>query len=234
MSASPEAPNEGRRGVLKAAAYAAICVSGAVSASVMTPTREIAVFGEAQLEDLVPKAFADWRVDTTIVPILPDPSTLAALDRIYSQVLSRTYIDSQGNRIMLSLAYGRRQNDTMRLHQPEGCYRGQGFSVRMLGADAIDLGDRELPVMRLQTALGNRDEPVTYWMVVGGRHAITQFQAKRAKLAFGLRGYIPDGLLFRVSSIDRDTSEGFQLQDRFVRDLLAAVPPAARGGFIGA
>lgn len=71
-------------------------------------------------------------------------------------------------------------------------------------------------------------------MVVGGRHAITQFQAKRAKLAFGLRGYIPDGLLFRVSSIDRDTSEGFQLQDRFVRDLLAAVPPAARGGFIGA
>ena len=134
---------------------------------------------------------------------------------------------------MLSLAYGQRQNDTMRLHQPEGCYAGQGFAVRRIGQQDLTVGTNTIPVMRLHATIGRREEPITYWMVVGGKHAITQFQAKMAQLSFGFRGYLPDGLLVRVSSITPDSEAGFRLQSEFVRDLMTAVAPEVKNGLMG-
>jgi hypothetical protein len=46
------------------------------------------------------------------------------------------------------------------------------------------------------------------------------------RLAF--TGQIPDGLLFRVSSIDKDAKRAFEMQQRFVDDLLRAVPADTR------
>jgi hypothetical protein len=43
-----------------------------------------------------------------------------------------------------------------------------------------------------------------------------------------LTGRIPDGLLFRVSSIDPDPARAWRKQDEFVGQLLAALPPAER------
>jgi hypothetical protein len=40
-------------------------------------------------------------------------------------------------------------------------------------------------------------------------------------MRYGFHGEIPDGLLFRVSSINRDTAGAFQLQDSFVQALVA-------------
>jgi len=36
-------------------------------------------------------------------------------------------------------------------------------------------------------------------------------------------GQIPDGLLFRVSSIDENTPRAYAIQDQFIADLLKAV-----------
>jgi hypothetical protein len=52
-------------------------------------------------------------------------------------------------------------------------------------------------------------------------------------MRYGFRNFIPDGLLFRVSSIDRDTASAFALQDRFASELLSAIPVPARGRFAG-
>ena len=41
-------------------------------------------------------------------------------------------------------------------------------------------------------------------------------------------GQIPDGLLFRVSSIDADAVHAFKAQQQFVADMMAAVPPEVR------
>lgn len=193
----------------------------------------IATFKSDRLEDVIPQRFGDWRIDTSIVPVLPDPSLLASVNRIYSDTLARTYVNSHGQRIMLSLAYGQRQDDTMRLHRPEGCYTGQGFGVRGLGVASVELAGRPMEVVRLFAHKDLRDEPVTYWMVVGGTHAITQLEAKLAQLGFGLRGYLSDGLLFRVSSLGRDPDIAFALQDGFVRALLSDLPPDVQAGLVG-
>jgi hypothetical protein len=54
-----------------------------------------------------------------------------------------------------------------------------------------------------------------------------------ARVSLGLRGYIPDGLLFRVSEINPDAAAAFELQDRFIRDFLTQMSPAARESMIG-
>lgn len=230
---SPVHPVPAPAFMLRSWVFLAVCILAAAVAHWMHPTTEIALFREEKLEKLIPLHFGEWQLDKSVVPISLDPSTLAAVNRIYSDTLARTYVNAKGQRVMLSLAYGRRQNDTMRLHRPEGCYTGQGFAVRILGAELVEVGNRTIAVMRLDTSMSARQEPVTYWMVVGGTHAIDQLQAKLAQLKFGIRGFISDGLLFRVSSFNPVPSSGFALQDAFVRDLIAAVPPHVAHGLLG-
>ena len=48
------------------------------------------------------------------------------------------------------------------------------------------------------------------------------------EMRYALKGYIADGLLFRMSSIDRDSPRAFLLQDRFAQEMLAAMAPETR------
>ena len=76
-------------------------------------------------------------------------------------------------------------------------------------------------------------EPVTYWTIVGDQQSLGGWDRKLAEIRHGLHGEVVDGLLFRVSSIDRNTEEGFRLQDAFIRDVVAAMTPSARRQLVG-
>jgi hypothetical protein len=43
-----------------------------------------------------------------------------------------------------------------------------------------------------------------------------------------MTGEVPDGVLFRVSSIDSDDARAFARQQQFVSDLIGSVTPAFR------
>ena len=94
------------------------------------------------------------------------------------------------------------------------------------GAVKTAFGDIE--VRRLNTNLGKRVEPVTYWLTVGDQVIKNGFDKRLAEIRLGLTGQIPDGLLFRVSSIDPDSARAFALQQKFIADMMAAVPGEAR------
>lgn len=210
-----------------------LCALAAGAAKWLRPTVEIVTLGERRLVEVIPESFGDWRLDKSIIPVAPDPGVLRMINQIYSDTLARTYVNSQGQRIMLSLSYGRRQDDSMRLHQPEGCYTGQGFAVTREGTASVNTTRGATPVTRLFAVMGMRKEPITYWMVIGGKHAISPFEAKLSQLRFGLHGYIPDGLLVRVSSISPDLNLSYDLHDQFIRELTAAVPADYQAGMLG-
>jgi hypothetical protein len=60
------------------------------------------------------------------------------------------------------------------------------------------------------------------------------FRSKLQRLAYGLSGKIPDGMLVRVSTIQTDEQRAYQLQDRFVGQLLEALDPGGRVRLLGA
>ena len=78
--------------------------SGALTLA-LTPTNKIADLQEKlDLEILIPSRFGDWKIDESIIPLQVDAETQAKLNEIYNQTLSRTYVNSLGERIMLSVA----------------------------------------------------------------------------------------------------------------------------------
>ena len=185
------------------------------------------------LARMIPKRFGGWQtVDTA--PLIVNPETQAAIDRIYNQVLSRTYVDAQGQVMMLSIAYGARQGNSLQLHKPEVCYPSQGFTL-LQGPEvvAIALPQGELPVRRLVAERGARVEPITYWIKIGDAVAGDSLSWKLDRLKYGLTGVVPDGLIFRVSTITRDDRRAYALETRFIRSLLGHLPSASRQRLIG-
>jgi EpsI family protein len=91
-----------------------------------------------------------------------------------------------------------------------------------------------IPVKRLETNLAQqRYEPVTYWTTVGDYAVVGGVNKKLVELEYGLHGEIPDGLLFRVSSIDRDTARAYRLHEQFVQALAQQLAPEARQRLMG-
>jgi EpsI family protein len=190
--------------------------------------------GKPDLQFLFPRQFGNWRVDARSAMVLPSPETQALLDSIYNQTLTRTYVNPMGYRIMLSVAYGGDQSDATRAHMPEVCYPAQGFQITASDARQLTLLNRQVAVRTLMSRYGTRFEPITYWMVVGDRVALSRTDQKLAQFALGLRGYIPDGMLIRVSSIDSDADKGHLAQEAFLKDLAEAVPEVGRDRVFGA
>ena len=199
------------------------------------PTQYLADrIGKPDLETLFPKQFGPWRIDAGMPVVLPAPDVQAQLDVIYNQVLSRTYVNGVGQRIMLSVAYGGDQSDGTSAHRPEVCYPAQGFEITANAKAVQSAAGETLVVRKLMSKLGGRNEPITYWVVVGNEVATSGIEQKLAQMRYGLRGVIADGMLVRVSSIDADMARGHAIQSTFIADMAAAIPSPARPRVFGA
>ena len=180
------------------------------------------------LENVVPRQFGDWRELPAETAQVVNPQTKELLDKLYSQILSRTYINSQGYRIMLSIAYGDDQRGDLQAHKPEVCYPAQGFTLNSKVDTLLATPFGPIDARRLDTSMGRRREPVTYWFTMGDQAVKSTWQRRLVEVRLGLTGQVPDGLLFRVSSIDPEISRAFSAHDAFVADLLKALPPLDR------
>lgn len=179
--------------------------------------------GEPDLQAVVPKAFGDWVENPYGAKEVVDPQQEETIRAIYNNTIARGYIHKPtGRQVMLSLAYGKDQSRDTQLHPPEACYGSRGFRILQLEPEDIRVGDVTLPAMRMDAVLGQRHEFVTYWMRVGDQLARGSLQRNLVRMRFAARGYVADGLLFRVSEVTQAVpSKSYELQDEFLRALLA-------------
>jgi EpsI family protein len=219
-----------RRHFIIATIIGVLMVASAIMAVVLKPHQRMAdELPPIALADAIPKQFGDWHIDNSIVPVDPSPDVEAKLQEIYSQTLARTYANSKGQRVMLSIAYGADQSgDGNQVHRPEFCYTAQGFQLISSNIGNLLTEYGSLPVRRLLAVQGQRNEPITYWITIGDKATLPGFKRKLNQLAYGLTGTVPDGMLVRVSSINPNTESAYELQARFVRDMLASMAPQDR------
>lgn len=210
-------------------------VSSSALTGVLTPRVKLSEEHERfSLEAMIPVRFGDWQVDASIVPLTPDPERQGVLEKIYDQTLSRTYVNHQGERVMLSIAYGGDQSRALQLHLPEVCYVAQGFDMVKSGDGALATGYGQVPVKRLVARQNARNEPITYWITLGDKAVKSGIEQKIQRFAYGLSGKIPDGMLVRVSTIGPLEAQAYRLQDRFVADMLASLDARDRVRLLGA
>ena len=219
---APQAgPNSLRSLVLSLALLGAV-----VCTAMLTPTQPLAA--KRPVPDLsagIPKRLGDWSMENNALIALVSPELQASVQRIYSQTVNRIYVNGNGERIMLAIAYGGDQlGNELQVHRPEYCYQAQGFALTDLRDGYISTASGDLPVRRLVARQGGRIEPITYWMTVGDEATLPGIQRKFAQLRHGLKGQIADGMLIRISSLGGDAEQAFGLHEAFVADLRNALP----------
>lgn len=220
---------------VKALVALLLMVVAFVAGEAWRPTKHLSdQQAKVDLEAMFPKTFGDWAVDTRQPVQLVSPDTQALLDKLYNQVLTRTYVNRRdGQRIMLSVAYGGDQSDGTRAHRPEICYPAQGFEVVANHEARLQADGGAIRVRQLVARQGGRIEPISYWVTVGDRIALGPGEQKLAQLRFGIAGYIADGMLVRISNIDRDAQKSWALHQDFFGGMTRAMAPPVLARVIG-
>jgi EpsI family protein len=209
-------------------------VLSGVLAKVMTPVDvSPGLQARINLETLIPKEFADWKLDSSNVSSIINPEVKGELEEIYNQTLSRIYVNKQGEHIILSIAYGGEQKTDMHAHRPEICYAAGGFDIEKMTKAFVDTTIGRIPVMHLVAKRGTRNEPITYWIRVGDSLTRGWIEQKLTAIGYGLSGKVPDGLLVRVSSISNDEQSSYRIQQDFLNALLQAVRKEDRFWLVG-
>jgi len=219
--------------IYRAALLGVLMLCASMLAYRLSPTVESQV-AQFDIEAIIPRQFGDWRSEEQSVLGVVNPQAQTLLEKLYSKLLSRTYVNKEGRRIMLSIAYGEDQSHGKQIHKPEVCYPAQGFQIANKRKDTLQVGSASLPIMRVATRLGGRHEPVTYWIRLGDVLVRGLIEPTIVRIRYGLvGGHIPDGLLFRVSEINQNADDSYALQDKFIKELLPALTPEARKILIG-
>lgn len=211
-----------------------LMISATASSIALTPTIRVVDSQEhGVLETLIPSSFGDWKLESQPYQAVINPQAQELINQIYSETLSRTYVDSNGRRIMLSIAYGADQSHDNQIHKPEVCYPAQGFQIISKVNDEIKTLTGSIPAMRVVTEMGRRHEPVTYWIRVGDLVVRGAVEQTFARVRYGMNGRIPDGLLFRVSEVNADVKDSYRVQDEFINELLTGISSDARRMLVG-
>lgn len=173
----------------------------------------------------LPSTFAGWRTEPSIVPVMPaDPGSLSA--ELYNSVFGRGYLSDANELVIVVAAYGARQTDQLQVHRPEVCYRSVGFDIE--GMSDVDVrlpAGNTIPAARVLTRNRDRAEIVTYWMRIGKTVVRGLMGQQMARMQASFARKVPDGVLFRISTIGEMSPQTEALHARFLGDFLAALAP---------
>lgn len=187
------------------------------------------------LEKLIPAQIGPWQQDKSGNVLVVNPQALELSNYLYSQDISRIYINEQGQRIMLSIAYGRTQSDNRAVHYPEACYPAQGLAIMHAERSNADIAGRQIQIKKLVAQRGQLSEPITYWATVGEETVLNGSMHKMAQMRYSLQGWIPDGMIIRASSIsfDGNLEKEYRLQRDFLDAMVRSLPQGMQNRFVG-
>ena len=213
---------------------AAVMLLAAVIAYALTPRNYTADSNNIDLSTMVPARFADWQ-QVEMKGVIVNPEVDDQLAKVYAQVLERVYVNTQGQRIMLSIAYSRdqRQSSGQQTHLPDLCYPAQGFALHDKRQLLLQLGGQTLTVNSMIAQRDQRVEPLMYWITTNGVVSTERNSRKLSQVQAGLKGLIYDGMIIRVSTINEDTNAARLLEADFLSKLSQSQTPANRAQIFG-
>ena len=199
----------------------------------LKPRRHVSLLGKIKLENVVPESFPGWSAEASQGLVKPKPQGLAA--ELYNEEVQRVYYNPDTETaVMVLIAYGGTQSDTLQLHRPEVCYPAIGFAIQSKAPGLLPLpGGTGLPLVRLVAVAGEREENILYWTRVGEALPTNGESQRSILVKDAMRGFVPDGVLVRCSTINIDHAAAFKVLDAFVPAFLKAVGASGRPALVG-
>jgi len=188
--------------------------------------------GKGQLDKIVPLSIGHWRYASASGLVLPPPDQLEQL--LYDQQVTREYEAADALPVMLLMAYGSSQSGMMQVHRPEVCYPSGGFKLSRTEFIQMPTGEGTSIPCRFFTATSDtRTEHVLYWTRIGPMLPTSWTQQRIAVMRSNLSGYIPDGLLVRISTVAQDRNQALAVLGKFTPQMLIASGARGRRLLIG-
>lgn len=214
---------------------ALLCLITALAAYNFTPSQRLADRWLVNLEQMIPPEFGEWQMEQAQQTLVVSAEQTVFIQSIYSQVLSRSYVNRYGDRIMLSIAYTQDQSDNTgkQSHRPEICYPAQGFVIRDNRHSTLHSPMGSIKLNQLIAVQGERVEPISYWTMIGSKAVNSVIETKLAQIGYGLHGMIADGLIFRVSTLGSDPAIEYAKQEQFINQLITSLSGSDRQRIAG-
>jgi EpsI family protein len=208
------------------------CLAAAGGAYMLKPRRKLTLLGKNKMSAVVPQTVGSWVSASGLGLVQPETAGRLAA-KLYSEIVSRVYVNNDtGDEIMMLIAYGDTQSDLLQLHRPESCYPAVGFRIASAGPAPVPIAaGAAIPGRRVVAERPSRMESIVYWTRLGEFLPDSSGAQRKARLQTAMKGDIPDGALFRFSSLE--TANPFQKLDDFIAALVLATPPKQRPALIG-
>ncbi len=157
------------------------------------------------------------------------PAETAENKSVYDQEVSRVYFAEDLPAIMLMIAYGSAQSETLALHRPEVCYPASGFKISESQLVSQPVGDgRVVPANFFTGVRADRVEHVLYWTRMGNQFPASWASQHLARMKNSFQGVVPDGVLVRASLISPDYSSAQATLQGFLEQLTTRSSPRVR------
>jgi len=185
-----------------------------------------------ELEKKLPAQVGEWQ---KLDPTFNDGSYVAVstdanLAQPYNELTQRTYQRGSHDFVMLVLAWGQQQKQEVKIHNPEICYKANGFQLVRKQVSPLQIKTSAGSTIVAKQVLAQDMqgyEAVTYWVRVGDHYTESSLQTRLSIIEHGLRGEIPDGILVRASQRLRSAEQAdaaFKTTQQFLETFYAALP----------
>ena len=197
------------------------------------PWLPVVALANGKLEDIIPTDVGAWYDSGSGGLVLP-PEQQAKSDRVYSDVLARSYLNPNGASVMLLVAYDPSQSGMLQVHRPEACYPAAGFDLSRSSRVSVPLAAGiTVPALFLTATNGPRVEQVLYWTRIGRAFPRSYDEQRSSVMNQNLQGLLPDGALVRISMLDDDAGRALSTLAGFARTLFAKGAADCRKMLIG-
>jgi EpsI family protein len=203
---------------------AGLTAAGAL-AYLRTPVAVGEPFKPASFSDAIPTTVGGWTSRKSAEVVLPPQDDS---NKLYENLETRVYEGQGLPAMMLLIAFSSIQQNDIQVHRPEVCYPASGYPIVWSKPIEIGFGSANLAGRELLADRGGLRERIVYWVRVGNAFP-TNWAEQRTTMALqNLQGSIPDGALFRVSSIEEPDSSNSAALRQFIEMFLSTVSPSFR------
>lgn len=193
----------------------ATLIGGAALAIYREPAKVGVAMPDKVFRDLIPRQVANWQSRKSDELVVPQEDDFTA--KLYENLETFVYEGANVPTMMLLLAYNSVQQNDVQAHRPEVCYPAGGYPIIFSEELAIKYKGKMISGRYL---IAKRDsssfEHIIYWIRIGDAFPASWARQRLDMALINASGIIPDGALFRVSTINQSSMKNINLVQDFI------------------
>ena len=172
--------------------------------------------------DLFPQKVADWKMtghaqfgERTLAVLLP------------TDYLSRSYIDSRGNKLSLYIGFHDGGPKSGPIHSPKQCLPGSGWNYLSNEVKQVTLDGETIPYVSAIYQKDIEKQLFLYWFQVRNQILTNEYALKLAMLKNSMLSNRRDSSFIRLSVMATDSEDkATEIGEQFIRDFFPAIREA--------